>query len=89
MKLHDRVEQSLMYNHNLRNSDKMLLIHEWEKDGLFLTGEQQMIFLTKCKTAESITRARRLLKSKYPASKEVTEARYKKFENYKHNVGRV
>lgn len=89
MRLRNRVEQSLELNPELRNSDKKLLLHEWQKDGLFLTDEQRSIFMNKCKTAESITRARRLLKHKYPASREVTEARYSQFELYKHNIGDV
>lgn len=83
MKTIDRVEQSLKYNHNLRSSDKMLLIHEWEKDGLLLTGEQQAIFISNCTPAESITRARRKLKSKYPATKEVDDKRYDLFQRYR------
>lgn len=83
MRLLARVEQSLKYNPELRNSDKKLLIHEWRKDGLELTPYQERIFLEKCKTAESITRARRLLKSQYPANNEVTETRYRLFEQYR------
>lgn len=89
MKIKDRVEQSLKYNPELRDSDKKLLLHEWQKSGLHLSETQRQVFMSKCAPAESITRARRLLKSQYPATKEVTEARYNLFEQYKHNVGRV
>jgi uncharacterized membrane protein len=34
--------------------------------------------------AESITRARRALKDRYPASPEITEKRYKRFNEYKY-----
>jgi SHS2 domain-containing protein len=78
-----RVEQALEYHPELRSSDKKLLLHEWEKDGLFLTDTQKQIFINKCTTAESITRARRKLKVKYPGTKQVEEARYGKFEQYR------
>lgn len=37
----------------------------------------------ECTTAESITRARRKLKRKYPATKAVTEKRYELFQRYR------
>lgn len=59
----------------LRNSDKKLLLTFWEKEGLQLTSEQQRAFLD-CTPAESITRARRALRNKYPASPQIEKTRY-------------
>ena len=39
--------------------------------------------MSKCTTAETITRARRSLKGEYPAVKEVTEKRFSLFNQYR------
>ncbi len=83
-----RVESILKFVPDTRSSDKKLLMTYWEKQGLILTPEQKRKFMD-CTTAESITRARRKLKTEYPATKEVEEQRYNLFEQYKHNLGRV
>ena len=81
MKVQNRVEQLLSNSQQVRDSDHKLLLNFWHTEGLHLTKEQMDIFLN-CTPAESITRARRLLKEKYPASEAVTELRYKKFLKY-------
>lgn len=82
MRVHDRVDGILQKSEQCRNSDMKLLINFWYSEGLVLT-DDQIKRLLNCTPAESITRARRLLRAKYPASKAVTEERYKKFKEYK------
>lgn len=89
MRVAVKVEQVLERRPETRDSDKKLLMQIWENEGLFLSETQKQTFINKCSTAESITRARRKLKTKYPASKEVTEARYQLFNEYKYNRGDV
>ena len=83
MKIIERVEAFLQADQSYRDSDKKLLLDYWYKQGLRLSPEQRTIFLDKCTTPESITRARRLLMEKYPASKEVEDERFNKFQQYK------
>ena len=83
MKIIDRVENFLKANTIYRNSDKRLLLDYWEKQGLVLTDEQRQVFYDRCTTAETITRARRALKDKYPATKAVDDARFEKFKSFK------
>lgn len=68
----------------MRDSDKALLMAMWELEGFVLSNEQKRAFM-HCTTAETITRARRALKSDYPASKAVDDARYEKFKQYKYD----
>lgn len=82
-KLVDRVESILQYDPRYRDSDKLLLLRIWQEEGLYLSGEQRQVFLNNCTVAESITRARRDLKVKYPATEVVNEARYKKYGQFK------
>ena len=74
MRVRDKVEDLLANNSDNRNSDKKLMLAFWESEGLSLTEEQRRDFLN-CTPAESITRARRDLAWKYPASREVKQAR--------------
>lgn len=83
-----RVESILKFVPETRSSDKKLLMTFWEKQGLILTPEQKRKFMD-CTTAESITRARRNLKTEYPATKEVTEKRYDLFNQYRFNRGEI
>lgn len=84
MRILNRVEQ-LLQRQEYRDSDKKLLLAFWHTQGLQLTEEQRQIFMSKCATAESITRARRLLRAKYPASDKITEERFNKHLEYKNN----
>jgi hypothetical protein len=83
-----RVEDLLLHGYKtaspqrLRDSDKALLLAFWELDGLYLTNEQKRVFMS-CGVAESITRARRDLKKKYPASEAVDQARFDKYQQYR------
>lgn len=81
-----RVESILEHLPATRNSDKRLLLTYWEKQGLLLTDEQKRKFMNLT-TAESITRARRKLKRKYPATKEVDDKRYDLFQRFR--VGEI
>ena len=85
MRIHDTVEWILGSGQDYRDSDKRLLLAVWEREGLYLSTKQQQIFM-RCSSAESITRARRALKHKYPASPEVEESRYHKFVDYKRQI---
>lgn len=66
-------------NKLLRDSDKRLLIAYWESEGLQLTDFQKAMFMD-CTPAESITRARRFLRDKFPGSPKVEKARFERFE---------
>ena len=83
MKIIDKVERFLQTEQGYRDNDKKLLLDYWQEQGLELTPEQRRIFLDRCTTPESITRARRMLMEKYPASKPVDDERFNKFEQYK------
>ncbi len=83
MKIIDRVEGFLKANKVYRNSDKRLLLDYWQKQGLTLTPQQRKIFMDKCTTPESITRARRALAPNYPADQYVENERFNKFEQHK------
>lgn len=81
-----RVENLLKYLPELRNSDKLLLLAYWRKEGLDLSAEQERKFMLVT-TAESITRARRALRAKYPGSKEVEEVRFTKYVEARDEYG--
>lgn len=85
MRVHDRVEQLLAGRKEYRDSDKKLLLAFWHTQGLHLTDLQRQIFMEKCTTAESITRARRALRAKYPESKAIEEERFNKYQQYKND----
>ena len=82
MRTHQKVEQMLRDNPELRDSDKKLLGKFWESEGLILTVEQKRKFM-ECTTAESITRVRRKLRDKYPGSPKVEKARFDKFQEFR------
>lgn len=86
-KLQNKVERLLKLGQAYRDSDRLLLISIWEDEGLALTPSQREVFLNRCTTAESITRARRKLKASYPASDKVNEERYRKFQQYRDDYG--
>lgn len=85
MRINDKVELLLKANQRNRDSDKDLLIGVWEIEGLHLSDTQKQLFLDKCTSAETITRARRALKEKYPASEKVDNQRFNKYQEYKYN----
>lgn len=80
----NKVETILREYPETRSSDKKLLLKIWELDGLYLTEDQQKRFLNSS-TAESVTRARRALKEKYPATEQVNEYRYSLFKEYRND----
>jgi hypothetical protein len=83
MRVQNKVERLLQSRQDFRDSDKKLLMAVWHIEGLQLTEDQRKIFLTKCSTAESVTRSRRKLKVKYPPSKDIDDERYRKFKDYR------
>lgn len=85
MKTIDKVERLLEASQIYRDSDRKLLLAYWEKEGLHLTDTQKDLFMG-CTTAETITRARRALKNKYPASDHVNEERFRKYTQYKRQL---
>lgn len=89
MRINKRVEQSLEYNPELRDSDLKLILHEWKKDGLELTEQQERIILSKCTTPETITRARRALRSKYPGSEQIEQKRFELFQEKRNEYSNV
>jgi hypothetical protein len=90
-KLINRVEDLLLHGYKtaspqtLRDSDRALLLAVWDQEGLHLTDEQKRAYMSST-TAETITRARRALKAKYPASAGVDQARYDRFKQYKYET---
>jgi hypothetical protein len=84
MKVRDRTDTLLSENEELRNSDKKLLLAYWEQQGLTLNSIQKAQYM-RCTPAESITRARRDLAYKYPASEAVQKVRLDKQREYNHN----
>ncbi len=85
MRTVNMVENLLRTRPDLRDSDKALLLAFWEVQGFGLSDSQRRIFMDKCTTAESITRARRALKDKYPASETVDNQRFEKYLDHKYN----
>lgn len=82
----EKVEQLLKDNLKLRDSDMYLLFRFWQDEGLVLSDEQKRQ-LSNLTTAESITRARRALRDKYPGTDEVEKERFKKYEEYTNEYG--
>lgn len=83
MKVVARVENILQNIPETRSSDKLLLLKYWEQQGLCLNMYQRSVFLGKCTTAETITRARRALKETYPATETVDNERFDKYMQFK------
>lgn len=86
MTIKNKVKHMVTTNTGLADSDKELLLHYWEMQGLGLSDSQKRIFLERCTTPETITRARReLRKEGIAGSEEVEQERYNKFHDYKNN----
>ena len=81
-----RTEYMLKYEPKTRDSDRVLLLDYWGRQGLVLTDDQKQKFL-KCDKAESITRARRALREKYPSSKQVEDRRREEEQRFRDNYG--
>lgn len=89
LRLKDKVKAILTELPEMRDSDKKLLLYVWRRQGLELTPEQERIFLDKCMTAESITRARRIVQEENKelrASDKVQEERDNKARDYQYNA---
>lgn len=90
LKISEQVENILRVSHAARNSDRELLILYMAKFGMGLTKEQEDKF-RKMPSTETIRRTRQALQEqgKYPADKEVDEARFQKYRKmryeYKYN----
>lgn len=85
MRILNKVEGLLQNKPELRDSDRKLLLAVWASEGLHLDPVQRTVFMG-CSTAETVTRARRALKAKYPASPNVDERRYAKYVQYKRDT---
>lgn len=83
-----RVEWILKNYPTARDSDHDLLLTFWDYQGLKLTPEQRQIFM-RCDIAESITRARRKLRVKYPGTPKVELERRNKQEQYRERYARA
>ena len=81
-RIKNEVEALLREKPELRDSDRALLLAYWASEGLVLDEEQRRVFMTTT-IAESITRARRGLRAKYPGKSEVEQERYNKYTNYR------
>lgn len=77
----NRVEHLMRLDSNFRNSDKALVLQVWKEYGLELSAVQIDKF-RMAPSAEVITRRRRELSHKYPASAKVTEQRYKHYKGF-------
>jgi hypothetical protein len=84
MRVNNKVELLLKANPRNRDSDKELLLAVWELEGLHFSETQKRMFMDKCTSAESITRARRAMRESYPPSEEVDKSRFNKFLEYKY-----
>lgn len=86
MTIKQKVERVAGLNPSALNSDKKLLLEYWKMQGFDLSQTQKQIFLERCTTPESITRARRELRLEkgLQGSEEVEEERYNKYQQYKH-----
>lgn len=82
-----RVENILRVSQAARNSDRELLIIYMQKFGLNLSDEQ-VKKMREMPAFETIRRIRQKLQEqgKYPADKEVEDARYAKYKQVKHNI---
>lgn len=85
-KTKQRTERLLSRKEELRNSDKKLLLDFWEDEGFVLSDSQRRMFLDRCTPAESITRARRALKTQFPATDVVDARRYELYQQYRFNT---
>lgn len=87
LKINERVENILKASVRARNDDRELLLIYLQKSGMNLS-QQQIDIFRSLPAFETITRVRRDLQmqGKYPASPEVEEARYKKFQEVRHNI---
>ena len=80
MRVKNKVERLLKEDKDFRSSDKKLLLAYWRTEGLYLSEDQERKFMD-CTVAESITRARRMLRAEYPGNEQVEEKRYEKFQS--------
>lgn len=80
MKLKDQIRKLYTIYPELISSDKRLIIQAWEREGFFLTDEQQRKFMD-ITSADSITRAGRTLREKegFKATPEVEKRREELF----------
>jgi len=81
-----RVEYKLKTKPELRNSDKELLLEIWAQEGFHLSDTQRAAFM-RTTPAESVTRARRALRVKYPGNEEVEAVRYVKYVQERDEYG--
>lgn len=82
-----RVEWLLKTSPALRDSDKLLLLAYWRREGLELTAEQERKFVLTT-PVESITRARRALRARFPGNEKVEQKRYTKYKSYRDEFGK-
>lgn len=80
MRIKEQVANILAVSRPARNSDKELLIIYMQKYGLELS-EKQIAKFKQMPSAESITRARRLIQmeGKYPADQVVDQGRFERY----------
>lgn len=86
MRIRDKVKRVLTNKPDTKSNEKDLLLEVWEIEGFYLSDRQKQLFKDKCTTPESITRARRDLRQKYPelysGTEEVEEDRARKSREY-------
>lgn len=87
MNTSERVEAILKYDKQSRDSDKRLLIVFMQKAGMDLTPRQMEIF-KEMPSMETIRRIRQKIQEqgKYPASEEVDNARFEKYQQVKYGI---
>ena len=90
MTITQQVEAILRFVPLARSSDKELFVIYMQKYGLELTPKQIELF-KKMPSLETVRRTRQHIQEqgKYPPTKEVEEARYKKYQAMKQSVGLV
>ena len=85
MTIKNKIKHMVTQDKTLLDSDKKLLLHYWEMQGLGLSDGQKQRFMERCTTPETITRARRELRlvDGIQGKEDIEEERFEKYQEYK------
>ncbi len=88
MKTKALVSQVLLSYHIARNSDRYLILHVWERQGLVLNPEQRKLFLRDVSSPETIRRMRQKFQEQglFEADKAVDQKRYELYKETKEDI---
>ena len=88
MTVKNKIKAILTERPEMRDSDRKLLLYVWQRQGLDLTAEQERKFMD-CMSAESITRARRIVQQENKhlrSSDQIQEERDNRARDYQMNA---